>query len=73
MASQVIAEITRSQLNDAPASQSTITTVEHIASYNWIDKDKPTILVPGKLFRLNPLCRVYLRSMKVLHLADHLH
>ncbi|OCL11443.1 hypothetical protein AOQ84DRAFT_287231 [Glonium stellatum] len=48
MPSQIIAEISRPDLTDLPASSSaTITGVQHLASYNWLEKSVPTISVPG--------------------------
>jgi hypothetical protein len=55
MESQIVDEIKRSQLNEKSNSEATITAVEHVASYNWIDKEKPTILVPGKFYGLNDI------------------
>lgn len=50
MASQVIAEISRSDLTNLPTPfNATITGLEHLASYNWLEKSVPTISVPGKL------------------------
>lgn len=50
MATQIIAEISVSDLTDFPApSDATITELEHLASYNWLEKPVPTISVPGGL------------------------
>ena len=49
MVSQVIAEICLSELAETEPTQATITEFEHLASYNWLNSDDPTISVPGKL------------------------
>ncbi|KAK3341939.1 hypothetical protein B0T25DRAFT_626400 [Lasiosphaeria hispida] len=52
---QVIAQISRSDLITRlrPASKK-ITELKHLASYNWLDRSKPTILVPGSPPRWSP-------------------
>lgn len=49
MPPQEIASISRSDLQRLKPSDNAyhITNVKHISSYNWIDKDTPTIAVPG--------------------------
>lgn len=48
MASTVMAEITRSDLNAITESISaSVSDVDHLSSYNWIDAPVPTIAVPG--------------------------
>ncbi|KAH8743425.1 hypothetical protein F5883DRAFT_41652 [Diaporthe sp. PMI_573] len=47
MASQIIAEISRSDLADLPAPDGRITGFQQLASYNWLEKAVPTISVPG--------------------------
>ncbi|KAJ9160968.1 Isoprenoid biosynthetic process [Coniochaeta hoffmannii] len=47
MASQIIAEITRSDLADLPSRNGKITGFRHLASYNWLEKPVSTIRVPG--------------------------
>ncbi|KZL67602.1 geranylgeranyl pyrophosphate synthetase, partial [Colletotrichum incanum] len=43
----VVAEISHSDLGNPPICDATITDLQHVASYNWLDKTLPTILVPG--------------------------
>ncbi|KAL1857544.1 hypothetical protein Daus18300_010302 [Diaporthe australafricana] len=47
MASQIIAEISRSDLTDLLAANGRIAGIHQLASYNWLEKAVPTILVPG--------------------------
>ncbi|GAB1319188.1 Geranylgeranyl pyrophosphate synthetase [Madurella fahalii] len=47
MASQIIAEVSRLDLAELPGCSSKITELRQLASYNWLDKAVPTILVPG--------------------------
>ncbi|XXG96086.1 hypothetical protein Hte_002364 [Hypoxylon texense] len=48
MASVVVAEITRSDIQDLLAPPvASITGVKHLSSYNWIEAPAPTIAVPG--------------------------
>ncbi|KAI1758503.1 hypothetical protein GGR53DRAFT_301441 [Hypoxylon sp. FL1150] len=48
MASNVFAEITRSDLQGlSTPRQASITDVKHLSSYNWIEAPTPTISVPG--------------------------
>lgn len=51
-----IASISRSDLQRLKPSDNAyhITNVKHISSYNWIDKDTPTIAVPGSPALWNP-------------------
>ncbi|RYP44112.1 hypothetical protein DL768_009398 [Monosporascus sp. mg162] len=49
MASQIIAEISRSDLAGLPTATGKITGLQQLASYNWLEKPVPTILVPGKV------------------------
>ncbi|KAF1983981.1 hypothetical protein K402DRAFT_337335 [Aulographum hederae CBS 113979] len=46
-APQLIAEITRGDLFELPNPNAKITGVEHLASYNWLEKPRLTICVPG--------------------------
>jgi hypothetical protein len=48
MASQTLAEISRSELKDLSTLNATVTELQQLASYNWLDEPAPTILVPGK-------------------------
>ncbi|EHK48442.1 hypothetical protein TRIATDRAFT_290144 [Trichoderma atroviride IMI 206040] len=43
----VLAEISLSDLDTPPPSNATITGLQHIASYNWLEGSVPTISVPG--------------------------
>ncbi|EOO01310.1 putative geranylgeranyl pyrophosphate synthetase protein [Phaeoacremonium minimum UCRPA7] len=47
MVSELVAEISRSELTASSGLDATITSVQHVASYNWLDKNEPTISVPG--------------------------
>lgn len=48
MASVVVAEITRTDIQDLPTPPvASITGVKHLSSYNWIETPTPTIAVPG--------------------------
>ncbi|EXF86245.1 geranylgeranyl pyrophosphate synthetase [Colletotrichum fioriniae PJ7] len=47
--SSIVAEISRSDLDTPPACDATIERLQYVASYNWIDKDLPTIAVPEGL------------------------
>lgn len=55
MASPILAEIARSELNtiETPPKAS-ITDVKHLSSYNWIEAPTPTIAVPGCPARWEP-------------------
>ncbi|KAF2464206.1 uncharacterized protein BDR25DRAFT_156711, partial [Lindgomyces ingoldianus] len=56
MASQVVASILRSDLNDRlDPSHAIITDFEYLASYSWLDSGLPTILVPGSPPLWSPL------------------
>ncbi|KAK1236909.1 hypothetical protein MKX08_007857 [Trichoderma sp. CBMAI-0020] len=43
----VLAEISLSDLDTPPPSNATITGLQHVASYNWLEGSVPTISVPG--------------------------
>ncbi|KAM0452072.1 hypothetical protein ACHAPV_009696 [Trichoderma viride] len=43
----VLGEISLSDLDTPPPSNATITGLQHIASYNWLEGSLPTISVPG--------------------------
>ncbi|KGO70399.1 hypothetical protein PITC_015120 [Penicillium italicum] len=47
MGSLWIADIPRPELTDAKRIGPSITNVEHLSSYNWIESSSPTIAVPG--------------------------
>ncbi|KAI1370589.1 hypothetical protein F4677DRAFT_438092 [Hypoxylon crocopeplum] len=47
MASQVLAEISRSDLSGSQIPNATITRLQQLASYSWIEGSESTILVPG--------------------------
>ena len=52
MVSQVIATIFRSDLNDRlDPAHAIITEFKYLTSYNWLDSEVPTIVVPGKPFQ----------------------
>lgn len=56
MASNFVAEISRSDLKDLKTPPTAfITDVKHLASYNWLEKSTPTIAVPGLPARWSPL------------------
>ncbi|KAK4033373.1 hypothetical protein C8A01DRAFT_19667, partial [Parachaetomium inaequale] len=46
MASHILAEISRSELAGLSAPDGRISGLEHLASYNWLNKPAPTISVP---------------------------
>lgn len=46
-ASEDLVEISRLGLESSAPTEATITDVEHLASYNWIEASTPTIVVPG--------------------------
>ncbi|KAJ5993886.1 geranylgeranyl pyrophosphate synthetase [Penicillium sp. IBT 35674x] len=46
-ASQDLVEISRLGLESSAPAEATITDVQHLASYNWIEAPTPTISVPG--------------------------
>jgi hypothetical protein len=46
-ASEGLVEISRLGIENSAPAEATITDVEHLASYNWIEASTPTIAVPG--------------------------
>jgi hypothetical protein len=50
MMSQTVIEIPRSSLADLAAASAKVTGVQHLASYDWLEKPVPTISIPGKMF-----------------------
>lgn len=47
MASHILADISRLDLADLSATDGKITGLQHVASYNWLERPEPTVLVPG--------------------------
>jgi hypothetical protein len=57
MASRTIISLSRSELASLAAPDSKITGVQHLASYNWLDRPVATISVPGKSSLSNVIVR----------------
>ncbi|KAJ5780518.1 geranylgeranyl pyrophosphate synthetase [Penicillium paradoxum] len=54
MTSEKDVEISRLDLEASAPAEATITDVQHLASYNWIEATQPTIAVPGIPARWSP-------------------
>jgi hypothetical protein len=75
MASHILADISRLDLADLSAPDGKITSLQHVASYNWLEKPVPTISVPGKAALARDVSDLLalIKSLKVLPLFGRRH